>query len=253
MHIYQTSQIAKLVGVHPNTVRLYEEWQFISKPTRRANGYRVYTDEHINQIYLLKTALRGEVLQNGLRKRAIQIVKTVAHRKYNEAIKLNESYLGEIATEKGKVKEAIRVVAIMIKDNFIDEKPMSFTRKEAANYLEISIDTLRNWELNGLLTVKRKANGYRIYNEKDIQRLKIIRTLRCANYSLMAILRMLGAFEKNNQVDVEKVIDTPRQTEDIISVCDRLLSSLNELEEDAVQMKHQLLKMKEKFNINLPL
>ena len=55
-------------------------------------------------------------------------------------------------------------------------------RKEVSELLDISMDTLRNWEMNGLLTVRRKDNGYRIYTDKDIQRLKIIRTLRCANY-----------------------------------------------------------------------
>jgi DNA-binding transcriptional MerR regulator len=44
--------------------------------------------------------------------------------------------------------------------------------------------TLRNWELNGLMAIKRRENGYRIYTEEDLMRLKIIRSLRCANYSL---------------------------------------------------------------------
>ncbi len=66
------------------------------------------------------------------------------------------------------------------------------TRKEASDYLQISIDALRNWEMNGLLTVKRKQNGYRVYTDEDVRRLKIIRSLRCANYSLSAILRMLN-------------------------------------------------------------
>ena len=38
---YSTSQMAKIVGLHPNTVRLYEEWGFIQKPERKKNGYRV--------------------------------------------------------------------------------------------------------------------------------------------------------------------------------------------------------------------
>ena len=37
-----------------------------------------------------------------------------------------------------------------------------WNRKETADYLHITIDTLRNWELHGLFTVKRSQNGYRI-------------------------------------------------------------------------------------------
>ncbi|WGU97636.1 MerR family transcriptional regulator [Paenibacillus dendritiformis] len=70
------------------------------------------------------------------------------------------------------------------------------------------MDTLRNWESNGFLTVKRKQNGYRVYTDEDLQRLKIIRSLRCANYSLAAILRMLCALSSNPQADIRKIIDT---------------------------------------------
>ena len=48
-------------------------------------------------------------------------------------------------------------------------------QKEVSEYLGITMDSLRNWEMNGLLTVKRRENGYRVYTDEDIQRLKIIR------------------------------------------------------------------------------
>ena len=40
---YTTSRIASAVGIHPNTVRLYERIGFITAPERLANGYRVFT------------------------------------------------------------------------------------------------------------------------------------------------------------------------------------------------------------------
>jgi hypothetical protein len=65
-------------GIHPNTVRLYEELGLIPKPERKENGYRIFTDFHMEQIQLARTALKVEVLQNGLRKQAITIIKTSA-------------------------------------------------------------------------------------------------------------------------------------------------------------------------------
>ena len=65
MKTYRTAQVAQIIGIHPNTVRLYEELGLISRPERRANGYRVFTDLHIAQFCLARTALRVEVLQNG--------------------------------------------------------------------------------------------------------------------------------------------------------------------------------------------
>ncbi len=110
------------------------------------------------------------------------------------------------------------------------------------------MDTLRNWEINGLLTVKRKENGYRIYTQEDINRLKIIRSLRCTNYSLESILRMLNALSKNPATNIREVLDTPSLEEDIVSVCDKLITSLKSAESNAKQMKRQIESMKYKFS-----
>lgn len=112
------------------------------------------------------------------------------------------------------------------------------------------MDTLRNWEMNGLLTVKRKQNGYRVYTDEDIRRLKIIRSLRCANYSLSAILRMLNTLSQNPGADIRLVIDTPKENDDIISVCDKLLTSLQYAEQNAKIMLSHLYKMKKQFPAN---
>ena len=106
------------------------------------------------------------------------------------------------------------------------------------------MDTLRNWELNGLLRVKRKQNGYRFYTSDDVERLKLIRSLRCADYSLEAILRMLSALEHDPQADIEQMLNTPKEDTDIISVCDRLIVSLQAAE----KMIEILIDMKKKFS-----
>ena len=62
---YSTSQIAGIVGLHPNTVRKYEEWGLLQTPERKPNGYRVYTDLHIKQFELAKKALQSVIVQAG--------------------------------------------------------------------------------------------------------------------------------------------------------------------------------------------
>ena len=86
-----------------------------------------------------------------------------------------------ISKEEKNAEEAIEIV----ENNLLKERvenSKTYTRKQLADYLELTIDTLRNWELNGLLRIKRKENGYRVYNEYDIKRIKIIRSLRCVNF-----------------------------------------------------------------------
>ncbi|WP_315108298.1 MerR family transcriptional regulator [Clostridium intestinale] len=250
MNTYKTSEVARIIGIHPNTVRLYEKFGLIPKAERKANGYRVFTDFHVEQIKLARTALEVEVLQKGLRKQCISIIKTSALGKFNEAFYLTEEYIEKIRNEQKNAEEAIEITQKLLSSKVQEIGVEYFTRKEAADYLNVSIDALRNWEMNGLLKVKRKENGYRVYKDEDLKLLKIIRSLRCANYSLSSILRMLNVLDRNPEANIRKVIDTPREDEDIISVCDKLLTSLNYAEKNAKTMMIQLDKMKKQFYIN---
>jgi DNA-binding transcriptional MerR regulator len=247
MNTYKTSEIAQRNGIHPNTVRLYEELALLPRPERQANGYRIFTDFHMEQIRLVRTALKVEVLQNGLRKQAISIIKASATGNFDQAIQLTECYLQQIRQEHRNAEEAIAITGRLLSGEDPEAVTFEFTRQEAADYLHITIDTLRNWEMNGLLTVKRRRNGYRVYTGEDIRRLKIIRSLRCANYSLSSILRMLNTLSANPEADIRQIIDTPMENDDIISVCDKLLTSLHYAEANAKLMLEQLKNMKKKL------
>lgn len=246
MQTYSTAQLAKIIGIHPNTVRLYEKLELIPKSERMDNGYRVFTDFHIDVFKLARTAFQIEVLQSGLRKKIVAMVKTAATGDFHTALVLTEEYLTQVQMEKENAVEAIQITKQTLYRNSPADK-IELGRADTAKLLKTSMDTLRNWELNGLLSVKRKVNGYRVYTAEDITRLKIIRSLRCANYSLEAILRMLSEVSTNPRADIQQALDTPRLDEDIISVCDKLLTSLGAAEKNAKAMQKMLQKMKRKY------
>ena len=104
--------------------------------------------------------------------------------------------------------------------------------------------------MNGLITVKRKQNGYRVYDSNDINRLKIIRSLRCANYSLAAILRMLEKYDSGAQEgNILDILNTPDKDDDIISACDNLIDSLDKAAENAREVITIIKEIKEMKNI----
>ena len=247
MTTYRTAEIAAIIGIHPNTIRLYEKLKLIPKPERLPNGYRVFTDFHIKQCKLIRLAFQIEVLQNGLRKKITQMVMASATGDFDTAITLTKEYLTQIKQEQGNAEEAIRIVKQILSGG-IQENSHNLKRKDVSELLDISLDTLRNWEMNGLVTVKRKENGYRVYTDADIQRLKIIRSLRCANYSLEAILRLLQQLSQNPDADIRVALNTPKQTDDIISVCDRLIVSLSAAEKNAIALLDMLQEMKTLFS-----
>ena len=250
---YKTSEVAKIIGIHPNTVRLYEDLKLIPKPERLANGYRIFTKVHIEHFKLVRTALQVEVLQNGLRKQVVKVIKVAALKEYSKAIELTEKYIESIKYEKNQAEEAISIVAGILADNNQEESPTQLTRKESAEYLNITMDTLRNWELNGLITIKRRSNSYRVYRDSDMKILKIIRVLRCANYSLNSILRLLKELSQGKEVDIKEVINTPKLEEDIVSICDKLLTSLQAAEVNAKVIHGQLKEMQIEYFKNPPL
>jgi DNA-binding transcriptional MerR regulator len=43
----RTSDISRAVGVHPNTVRLYETWGLLPPIPRSSSGYRLFTEQHL--------------------------------------------------------------------------------------------------------------------------------------------------------------------------------------------------------------
>lgn len=72
-----------------------------------------------------------------------------------------------------------------------------------------------------------------------MNRLKIIRTLRNAHYSMMSILRMLNRLDKGD-LNIREVIDTPSEEEDIICAADRYITALSMAEKDALKMIEML-------------
>lgn len=48
--IYKVNDLAKIYGVHSNTIRLYETLGFISKVKRNMNNYLIFEELHVLQI-----------------------------------------------------------------------------------------------------------------------------------------------------------------------------------------------------------
>jgi len=233
--IYKTAEIAKLVGVHPNTIRFYEEMKLLPVIPRTESGYRIFNDRHLEQLRLLRTAFRAEIISSRLRQEVFEIVKTAAD-DVDAAYLGTQKYLEHLKEEKAGAEEDIRITLDIIENSSIQDDSIVFSqRKETAGILGITIDVLRDWERNGLIHVPRNSKGYTKYGLKEMNRLKIIRTLRNAHYSMMSILRMLNRLD-NGEKNIREVINTPAEDEDIVCAADRYITALGMAEKDALEM-----------------
>ena len=238
-----TSDLARTAGVHPNTIRNYEKNGYISPVPRASNNYRIFNQTHLNQVLLVQMAFKVTWLGGDIRKTALQIVEHTASLELDRAIQVARKLLNSIREDKGEAEEAMVELEEWAQGQEKDDGNHNLSTSQAAERLNISIYMLRDWGRNGLINVPRNPdNGYRIYGAKEMRRLRIIRILRRANYSYMAILKMLEAFDNGRENNFEQVI-TLDQDEDIFFATDNWLTTLKDLEKNGEEMIEHLKMM----------
>jgi DNA-binding transcriptional MerR regulator len=239
-----TSDIARAVGVHPNTVRLYEKWGFLPPIPRSAGGYRLFTETHLDQMRLARTALHGFWPGKNIRHSALALVRRAASGDLEGALEQAHHHLALVQTERTHAEEAAEFLEHWAERPAVDTPTESWQIGQVAGLLDVTSDALRDWERNGLIDVPRDVrNRYRRYGAAEIGRLRVIRMLRRAGYSTMAILRMFLQLDRGAKVDLRQVLDTPGPDEDIFFSADRWLSTLLAQEERAREIIAQIQAM----------
>jgi DNA-binding transcriptional MerR regulator len=235
----RTIDLARELGVHVNTIRLYEAEGYLPEIPRGANGYRLYTAAHREHARLTHMALRWPYL--GDKALLIELVRSAARGDPGLSIELAYKYLAHVRVERTIAESAIEFLERWAAGRVLDTPRQRVHISEAAAHLNVTADMLRNWERSGLIDVPRDpANQYRLYGTAEFGRLRVIRTLIQAGYSSMAILRMLLQFDAGNTDNLRAALDTPREDEEIQTITDRWLSTLLELEQRAQEMIRQI-------------
>ncbi len=239
-----TTQIAKSVGVHPNTVRLYEQWGLLPTVPRTPAGYRRFSVAHLNQMRLARMAYSGLWPGRKIHQSAVALVRRSAGGDLGGALEMAYSHLALVKAELAHAEAAARLLERWAQGTATDSTQEKLSIGQVAEMLDVSRDALRNWERNGLIRVPRRPeNRYRAYSGAEIGRLRVIRMLRSAGYSMMAILRMLCQLDQGQKHDLRQALDTPRPDEDVFTAMDRWLSFLTEQEQRAIGMIELLEEM----------
>ncbi len=248
----RTVQIARSVGVHPNTVRLYEAWGFLSPVARSQSGYRLYTEAHLDQAHVVWLALRFTWLGGEVRRTALGLIEAARDNRLDEALQGAHRILEMIQAEQQRAEDAVHVVeqwasappAPSRQDHpaYGPYRQTGLPVRQVAAQLDVTADMLRNWERNGLLIVPRDAsNGYRVYGPAEIERLQVIRALSRAHYGTQAILRMMLRVDQGERVGLREALDTPEPDDECLSYAtDRWLSTLAELERHGLSLVTRL-------------
>lgn len=223
----RTSDLARAVGVHPNTVRRYLDWGLIPSVARSPAGYRLFTQRHLDCLRVARRIYAAPYPGRGFRALGNKIIQCAVAEDWPGALEKAQEHLLAVNAELEQANTAANLLEHWAQNMTADSDEEPLAIGEVSRLLGVSLDIIRNAERNGLLTVPRNPdNHYRLFGKKEIERLRIIRMLSKAGYSHMAILRMCLELDQGSTHALKKALDTPRADEDIFTAADRWLTTL---------------------------
>jgi DNA-binding transcriptional MerR regulator len=244
MKYLRTSDLAKAVGVHPNTVRRYVDKGRLPPVEYSPSGYRRFTPRHLDCLRLAWLVYSSPYAGKALYLSVVHVLQATVNGDLKGALELAREHLKLVRAERRQAE-----IAADLLEHWASQPPAEDTMKplrigQVADLLSVSIDMVRNWDRNGLIDVPRDpANGYRRYGAQEISRLRIIRMLSRSGYSMSAILRMLIQLDQGDRTNLRRALDTPRPDEDAYLASDRWLSTLAGQEQRA----HTMIALVEEF------
>ena len=252
--MYKTSDIAKIAGIHPNTVRFYERLGLITPVPRDTNGYRLFDHRHLTQVRVLRCIYLDDWPGEAIRTASMELIKTLKNWNLSAARISLQVYRQTIAEETVKARQAIDILrqwsekqAAQPAPSSLIESVESHSRTEAAAIIGVTPEALRNWERNDLIRIPRQGlHQTRCYGPREMERLKVIYLLRQSRFSLSAIHRCLALLDAGQRDGAMQVLKHPRE-EDIVWTGDQWLNVLQRTAEKAAEIEdilHRLEKNK---------
>ena len=234
MKYLRTSELAKVVGVHPNTVRRYLDRGLLPPAERSPSGYRRFTQRHLDCLRLAYHVYYIKYPGKAIHQSTMRIIQAAVSGDLAGAREFAYNHLTLVQSERAHADLAADLLERWAFGSPADDTIQSLSIGQVADLLGVSIDILRNWDRNGLIDIPRDpSNGYRRYGAREISRLRVIRMLSRAGFSISAILRMLLQLDQGESTDLRHALDTPRPDEDAYLASDRWISTLTNQEQRA--------------------
>ncbi|MCC5909401.1 MAG: MerR family transcriptional regulator [Clostridiaceae bacterium] len=227
---YYTSQIAKIVGVHPNTVRLYEKLNLISNVPRNKKGYRLFSDRHIDEMKFTRIIMPGPYPVD--KSIVLKMIDWHIKQDYEKALSYAYEYHNDVIQEKSKTNKSLELLNKWKRNLVGDNSIIAFTRKEVSNISKIPIETIRTWERAGIVSSTKKSNR-NIYSVYEYEKIMIIYILRKAGFSLQSIYEFFNNTHYKIPSDFFKEIykdeETICQTNEWIKFLDKHIDKSKEI------------------------
>lgn len=187
--------IARKLNISTSTLRRYESWGIVPPAERAANGYRMYTEEHVAYFECIWAMLPG--FGRNITK---EVLRKVQRKEVDDALWLVNKEQARLHQDKAMAEKTVRILENEEFDKFeLVGKRKWMTIGEVSAFVGASSSAIRHWEKEGLISLPRdQGNGYRKFNRTQIRQIQVIRILRSANYPLEIIKQVIQELGHNH-------------------------------------------------------
>ena len=182
---YRTSDLAKAAHVGVQQVRNYEADGLIPPAERAANGYRQYTRQHLAALLSAQQVVAAYGQQ-----RARAVMQALYAGQLPAALALIDEHHAGLAAQRQQLERTLAALNMLAAQS--RSAHARHTKRlrvgEAANEVGVRVSAIHFWEQQGLLQPARdRSSRYRLYDEAQMRRLRVVALLREAGYGFEAI------------------------------------------------------------------
>jgi DNA-binding transcriptional MerR regulator len=191
----RTHDLALAGDISVQQVRNYEANGLIPRAQRSPSGYRLYTQQHLAALKAVKSMVRGYGWP-----RTSAIMQALHRGTLSVALAAIDERHAELASKRLQVEQtlaALRTLAAESVSKPRSSHPERLRVGEAAKQVGVRVSALHFWEQQGLLhPVREQHSRYRLYDEQQMRRLRVVALLRDAGYlfdDIQSVLDELAA------------------------------------------------------------
>ncbi len=185
-----TIDLAQAGHISVQQVRNYEASGLIPPAERSPGGYRLYTQQHLVAL----TTARSMVVGYGWQ-RTPAIMQALHRGELSNALALIDTRHAELASKRLQVEQTLAALHALVAQSAPlpgTRHPQQFRVGEAAKEVGARVSALHFWEQQGLLhPLRDQSSRYRLYDEQQMHRLRMVVLLRDAGYNFNIILSVL--------------------------------------------------------------
>jgi DNA-binding transcriptional MerR regulator len=186
----RTIDLAQEEHISVQQVRNYEASGLIPPAERSTSGYRLYTQQHLAALKTARSLVKGYGWQ-----RTPAIMQALHRGELSAALALIDTHHANLAGKRLQVEQtltALRELAAQSDSLHSTRHPELLRVGEAAKQVGVRVSALHFWEQQGLLLPRReKSSRYRLYDEQQMRRLRVVVLLREAGYDFKVIQPVL--------------------------------------------------------------